>query len=241
MRARCRARPRLAHGARSIGTKPRARSTRRASAATSIRSARLAAALRARRRDRRRARCCDCRTSSPLRRTRRAGNADELVKIVDRAMQALDAMRSVEGARLAAYLGAAPRGDRAGGRAHRRACAAAARRAARSAASGGAGARGRASRSTSSDSRRRSPILADRLDVSRGDQPLPHARGGVSRRRSPRRRPTASGKRLGFLLQELLREANTTGSKANDAAIVQDVVLIKEELEKIREQVENLE
>ena len=38
----------------------------------------------------------------------------------------------------------------------------------------------------------------------------------------------------------MLREANTTGSKANDAAIA-DVVLIKEELERIREQVENLE
>ncbi len=49
------------------------------------------------------------------------------------------------------------------------------------------------------------------------------------------------GKRLGFLLQELLREANTTGSKANDAAMLQDVILIKEELERIREQVENLE
>ena len=49
------------------------------------------------------------------------------------------------------------------------------------------------------------------------------------------------GKRLGFLVQELLREANTTGSKANDAAIVQDVLLIKEELERIREQVENVE
>ena len=49
------------------------------------------------------------------------------------------------------------------------------------------------------------------------------------------------GKRLGFLLQELLREANTTGSKANDSAMVQDVVAIKEELERIREQVENLE
>jgi len=43
------------------------------------------------------------------------------------------------------------------------------------------------------------------------------------------------------LLQELLREANTTGSKANDAAIVRAVILIKEELERIREQVENLE
>jgi len=49
------------------------------------------------------------------------------------------------------------------------------------------------------------------------------------------------GKRLGFLLQEMLREANTTGSKANDAAMLGDVVTIKEELERIREQVENLE
>jgi uncharacterized protein (TIGR00255 family) len=49
------------------------------------------------------------------------------------------------------------------------------------------------------------------------------------------------GKRLGFLLQELLREANTTGSKANEAEMQRDVVAIKEELERIREQVENLE
>ena len=49
------------------------------------------------------------------------------------------------------------------------------------------------------------------------------------------------GKRLGFLLQEMLREANTTGSKASDAAILADVVTVKEELERIREQVENLE
>jgi uncharacterized protein YicC (UPF0701 family) len=39
----------------------------------------------------------------------------------------------------------------------------------------------------------------------------------------------------------MLREANTTGSKGNDGAIVTDVLLIKEELERIREQVENLE
>jgi uncharacterized protein (TIGR00255 family) len=49
------------------------------------------------------------------------------------------------------------------------------------------------------------------------------------------------GKRLGFLLQELLREANTIGSKANDAPMQADVVLLKEEIERIREQVENLE
>ncbi len=51
----------------------------------------------------------------------------------------------------------------------------------------------------------------------------------------------AVGKRLGFLLQELLREANTTGSKANDAVMQRDVVQMKEELERVREQVENLE
>ena len=49
------------------------------------------------------------------------------------------------------------------------------------------------------------------------------------------------GKRLGFLLQEMLRETNTTGSKAADAAMLHDVVAIKEELERIREQVENVE
>lgn len=49
------------------------------------------------------------------------------------------------------------------------------------------------------------------------------------------------GKRLSFLLQEMLREANTTGSKARDAVMVHDVVAIKEELERIAEQVENVE
>lgn len=49
------------------------------------------------------------------------------------------------------------------------------------------------------------------------------------------------GRRLGFILQEMLREANTTGSKASDAAIQHEVVGLKEELERIREQVENLE
>jgi uncharacterized protein YicC (UPF0701 family) len=39
----------------------------------------------------------------------------------------------------------------------------------------------------------------------------------------------------------MLREANTTGSKGADAAILHEVVTVKEELERIREQVENLE
>ncbi len=39
----------------------------------------------------------------------------------------------------------------------------------------------------------------------------------------------------------MVREANTLGSKANDTAILADVILIKEELERMREQVENVE
>ncbi len=51
----------------------------------------------------------------------------------------------------------------------------------------------------------------------------------------------SSGKKLNFLLQEMNREINTIGSKANDANISQVVVNVKEELEKIREQVQNIE
>ena len=49
------------------------------------------------------------------------------------------------------------------------------------------------------------------------------------------------GKRLSFLVQEMHREANTIGSKANDAGIAHRVVAIKEEIERLREQVENVE
>lgn len=83
-------------------------------------------------------------------------------------------------------------------------------------------------------------LLADRLDVaeelSRFRAHIAAFRGALA---SPQ--PDGVGKRLGFLLQEMLREANTTGSKGNDASIVNDVLLVKEELERMREQVENLE
>jgi uncharacterized protein (TIGR00255 family) len=50
-----------------------------------------------------------------------------------------------------------------------------------------------------------------------------------------------SGRRINFLLQEMHREINTIGSKASDAEISQLVVSVKEELERIREQVQNIE
>ena len=83
-------------------------------------------------------------------------------------------------------------------------------------------------------------ILADKLDVA---EELDRFRSHLSAFRETTRSKTSDpvGKRLGFILQEMLREANTIGSKANDAPILEDVIAIKEELERIREQVENLE
>ncbi len=54
-------------------------------------------------------------------------------------------------------------------------------------------------------------------------------------------REDSPGRKLNFLVQELNREANTIGSKANDAQTAQLVVQLKEELEKIREQLQNIE
>ncbi|MHB1421328.1 MAG: YicC/YloC family endoribonuclease [Bacillota bacterium] len=55
------------------------------------------------------------------------------------------------------------------------------------------------------------------------------------------RAPESVGRKLDFLVQEMLREVNTIGSKANDLSIIQKVVEAKSEIEKIREQVQNIE
>ncbi len=49
------------------------------------------------------------------------------------------------------------------------------------------------------------------------------------------------GRKLDFLCQELGREANTIGSKCNDAAVAHLVVELKAEIERLREQVQNVE
>jgi uncharacterized protein (TIGR00255 family) len=54
------------------------------------------------------------------------------------------------------------------------------------------------------------------------------------------REPQSSGKKLGFISQEIGREINTIGSKSNDAEMQKHVVLMKEELEKIKEQLNNI-
>jgi uncharacterized protein (TIGR00255 family) len=53
--------------------------------------------------------------------------------------------------------------------------------------------------------------------------------------------PDAIGRKGEFLLQEVNREVNTIASKSNDAQISQDVVEIKSELERMREQIQNVE
>lgn len=167
------------------------------------------------------------------------GTSGGLVAIVEQALAALDAMRCAEGGRLASYveerldaIGAAV--GRIGERAPRRLVEQRERlrAAVRELADGIAMDEPRLAQEVA--------VLADRLDVgeeiARFGSHLHAFRVALGERNAD-----GVGKRLGFLLQELLREANTTGSKANDAAMVQDVLLIKEELERIREQVENLE
>ncbi|MGH7500017.1 MAG: YicC/YloC family endoribonuclease [Gemmatimonadales bacterium] len=79
---------------------------------------------------------------------------------------------------------------------------------------------------------------ADRLDIT---EELVRFRTHAAAVREALGADRPAGKQLGFLAQELGREVNTMGSKANDAEITQHVIAMKGELEKFREQLENLE
>jgi len=81
-------------------------------------------------------------------------------------------------------------------------------------------------------------LLADRVDIT---EELVRFRAHVDAARAALKSDQPVGKQLGFLAQELLREVNTMGSKANDARITQTVIAMKGDLEKFREQLENLE
>jgi len=81
-------------------------------------------------------------------------------------------------------------------------------------------------------------LLADRVDIT---EELVRFRAHIAAARAALAADQAVGKQLGFLAQELLRETNTMGSKANDARITQTVIAMKGDLEKFREQLENLE
>jgi uncharacterized protein (TIGR00255 family) len=81
-------------------------------------------------------------------------------------------------------------------------------------------------------------LTADRLDIT---EELVRLRTHLDAVRSALQADGAVGKQLGFLAQEMGREVNTIGSKANDAVIAHEVIAMKSELERFREQLENLE
>jgi uncharacterized protein (TIGR00255 family) len=81
-------------------------------------------------------------------------------------------------------------------------------------------------------------FLADKLDIT---EELVRFRAHLQTAREAMTAAEPVGKRLGFLAQEIGREVNTMGSKAGDAGIAQLVIAMKGELEKFREQLENLE
>jgi uncharacterized protein (TIGR00255 family) len=81
-------------------------------------------------------------------------------------------------------------------------------------------------------------LFADRCDIS---EELTRLTSHIARFREYLDSAEPPGRALDFLCQELFRECNTVGSKANDSAIAHTVVEAKTELEKIREQVQNIE
>lgn len=81
-------------------------------------------------------------------------------------------------------------------------------------------------------------ILAEKLDVT---EECVRFRSHLTYFRQAMVSPDAAGRKLNFLIQEMNREMNTMGSKSSDADIAHLVVQGKEELEKIREQLQNIE
>lgn len=81
-------------------------------------------------------------------------------------------------------------------------------------------------------------MLADRSDIS---EEIARLKSHISQMRDLVHSTEEAGKRLDFILQEMNREANTILSKSNDLAISDAAIVIKTEVEKLREQGQNVE
>lgn len=81
-------------------------------------------------------------------------------------------------------------------------------------------------------------IIADRCAI---DEELARLDSHIRQMRKYLDSEGEIGKKMDFLIQEMNREANTIGSKASDAVIAQHVVDLKSEIEKLREQIQNVE
>ena len=81
-------------------------------------------------------------------------------------------------------------------------------------------------------------FYADRSDIS---EELTRLQSHLAQYEACRLAAEPVGRKLDFLAQEMNREINTIGSKANDAGIAAEVIRVKTELERFREQVQNIE
>jgi uncharacterized protein (TIGR00255 family) len=94
------------------------------------------------------------------------------------------------------------------------------------------------SKSAPSELPRELALLADRMDVS---EELARLSSHLGQWVALLDKGGAIGRQLDFLVQEMLREANTIGSKCNDAEVAHSVVEVKTRIERLREQVQNVE
>ncbi len=81
-------------------------------------------------------------------------------------------------------------------------------------------------------------LFADRSDVS---EEITRLRSHLDQFEATMQSPESSGRKLEFLTQEMVREVNTIGSKANDVEISQQVIEMKAAAERIREMIQNVE
>jgi uncharacterized protein (TIGR00255 family) len=81
-------------------------------------------------------------------------------------------------------------------------------------------------------------IMADKSDIT---EEIVRLQSHIGQFEALLRSEEAEGKKIDFLLQEMNREINTIGSKSSDAEIARQVIEIKSELNKLREQAQNIE
>jgi uncharacterized protein (TIGR00255 family) len=165
------------------------------------------------------------------------GSRRAVLGLVDRALDDLDAMRRAEGERLAAEL--CERLASVASAAGRLAALSDETRSVRRAALVEK-VRAVAAELDLNDARFYQEVvrLVDRSDVA---EELQRLGSHVAQCRELVGQDEPSGKRLDFLAQELMREANTIGSKSASAPMAQEVVALKAEIERFREQVQNVE
>ena len=81
-------------------------------------------------------------------------------------------------------------------------------------------------------------VFAERADIA---EELHRLRTHLDSFEEASRKGDKAGRKLDFITQEMLREANTIGSKANDADVAKRVVEIKGTIDRLKEQVQNVE